>query len=73
VYRRGGSGALAKRGLEERRHWNFVEGEMLGGAAGALLPREEEAAVAVREAGGQIDAKSARVSSIQAGGPSNSA
>ena len=45
----------AKRGLEEGRGGDFVEGEVLGEAAGALLPVEEEAAVAVGEAGGGID------------------
>ncbi len=34
---------------------DFREGEVLGGAAGALLPVEEELAVAVGETGGVID------------------
>ena len=57
MYRPGGSGSLAKRGLEDGRGGDFVEGKIFGGAAGALLPGEEEAAVAVCEAGGGIDAE----------------
>ena len=44
----------AKRGLEDSRGGDFVEGKIIDGAAGALLPVEEEAAVAVCEAGGGI-------------------
>jgi hypothetical protein len=54
VYRPDGRGALAKRGLEDGGGGDFVEGKIFGGAAGALLPGEEEAAVAVGEAGGGI-------------------
>jgi hypothetical protein len=54
VYRPGGSGALAKRGLEDGVGGDFVEGKIFGGAADALLPVEEEAAVAVGDAGGGI-------------------
>ena len=57
MYRLGGSGALGKRGQEDGGCRDFVEGKILGGAAGALLPVEEEAAVAVGEAGGGIDAE----------------
>ena len=57
MYRPDGSGSLAKRGLEDGGGWNFVEGKIFGGAAGALLPGEEEGAVAVCEAGGGIDAE----------------
>ncbi len=37
------------------REGDFGEGEVFGGAAGALLPVEEELAVAVGEAGGGVD------------------
>jgi hypothetical protein len=49
------SDALEQYCLEECRGWDEVEGEMLGEAAGALLPVEEEAAVALGEADGGID------------------
>jgi len=49
--------ALAEGGLEDGGCGNLVEGEVFGGAAGALLPGEEEPAVAVGEAGGGIDAE----------------
>ena len=52
-----GAVALGKSRLEERCGGDFVEGEVLGGAAGAVLPCEEEAAVAIGEAGGGIDFK----------------
>ena len=55
MYRLGGSSALEGSGLEECRGGNLVEGEVLGEAAGALLPAKEEAAVAVGETGGGID------------------
>src|ERR1035437_10223515 len=55
VYRHGGGSALAKRGQEDGGGGDFVEGKIIGGAAGALLPVEEEGAVAVGEAGGGID------------------
>ena len=48
---------LGKGGLERCGRGDFVEGQIRGGAAGALLPVEEEAAVTVGEAGGGIDAK----------------
>ena len=54
MYRPDGSGSLAKRGLEDGGSEDFVEGKLIGGASGALLPVEEEAAVAVGEAGGGI-------------------
>jgi hypothetical protein len=55
VYRHGGSSALAKHGQENGGSGDFVEGKIIGGAASALLPVEEEGAVAVGEAGGGID------------------
>ena len=50
---------LGKRGLELQRCGcgDFVEGEVLGGTAGALFPGEEQAAVALSEASGGVDAK----------------
>src|ERR1017187_7433294 len=50
---------LRKRGLELQRCGcgDFVEGEVLGGTAGALFPSEEEAAVALGEASGGVDAE----------------
>ena len=54
----GGCGVeLVESGLEQCRRGDLVEGEVFGGAAGALLPGEEEAAVALGEAGGGIDAE----------------
>src|ERR1035441_10028006 len=51
---------LRKRGLELQRCGcgDFVEGEVLGGTAGALFPGEEQAAVALGEASGGGDAHS---------------
>ena len=54
MYRPGGSGALAKRWLEDGVGGDLVEGMIFGGASGALLPGEEEAAIAAGEAGGGI-------------------
>ena len=54
VYRLGWGDALGKSGQEDGGCGDFVEGKIFDGAAGALLPVEEEAAVAVCEAGGGI-------------------
>jgi len=50
-------GCVRARKAGGRRRRDLVEGEVFGGAAGTLLPVEEEAAVAVGVAGGGIDAE----------------
>jgi len=57
VYRLGWGDALGKSGQEDGGCRDFVEGKIFGGASGALLPSEEEASVAVCEAGGGVDAE----------------
>lgn len=58
MYRRDAQAALGKSGLHRLRCEDFVEGKILGGTAGALLPGEEQAAIAIGQACGGIDIES---------------